>query len=386
MGLSVGVEEEFLLIDPAGRPVPAAAAVIEAADGSGVRLYGELTTAQVETNSAVCHGMRQLRSELFGLRSVAAAAASRAGARLVAAGTLIAGEPTLALSDTPRYRRMAQRYGRLVDEQSICGCHVHIGLPDRETAVQVSNHLRPWLPTLLALTANSAVHCGRDTGHASWRSIIASRWPCSGPPPYFPSAAHYDATVEMLIDTETIMDPGMIYWDVRPSAHLPTLEVRVSDVPSTVAETTLLATLVRGLVTTAVRDLDAGRTAPPVQAEVLRAAYWRSAHDGLTGQALDPISERPTTPRDMLSALLRHIDPDLEELGERAAVRTLLATVLTHGNGAIRQRRALAQQHAIADVVDQAVHATLQNTWPLLLPDGSRQGQPDQDTRYGRTA
>jgi glutamate---cysteine ligase / carboxylate-amine ligase len=358
--LSVGVEEEFMLVHSSAAHLrPCGPAVIEAADRMGVRLYKELTTAQVETNTPVCWNIRELRQELHELRSVAASAAIRAGARLIAAGAAVAGDPTTPLANSPRYRRMADEFGLLVTEHGLCGCHVHVGVADRETAVQVGNHLRPWLPTLLALTANSAVHRGQDTGYASWRSILLSRWPCSGPPPYFTSADHYDAVVAMVLDSGAALDHGMVYWDVRLSAHLPTVEVRLSDVPSTVDETVLLAGLVRGLVGTAMRALDSGRAAPAVSAEALRAAYWRSAHDGLRGTALDPFTLRRTTLTELLAGLLRHIRAELEELDELRDVKSLVSKVLAQGNGAIRQRRALSRRGAVADVVDAAARATV---------------------------
>jgi glutamate---cysteine ligase / carboxylate-amine ligase len=358
--LSVGVEEEFLLVhSSATRLQPCGPAVIQTAGRMGVRLHKELTTAQVETNTPVCWSIRDLRREVRNLRSVAAAAASLAGARLLAAGAAVAGAPATPLADSPRYRRMADEFGLLLTEHGLCGCHVHVGVADRETAVQVGNHLRPWLPTLLALTANSAVYCGLDTGYASWRSILLSRWPCAGPPPYFTSAAHYDSVVATVLDSGAALDLGMIYWDIRPSAHLPTIEIRVSDIPSTVDETVLLAGLVRGLVGTALRALDSGRTAPDVSAETLRAAYWRSAHDGLYGSALDPFTLRPTTFPWLLETLLRHIRTELEELGELQDVRSLAGKVLARGNGATHQRRALSRRGAVADVVDQAARATV---------------------------
>ena len=165
---------------------------------------------------------------------------------------------------------------------------MHIDVPDKETAVRVSNHLRPWLPTLLALTANSPIYLGSDTGFASWRSIMWSRWPCSGPPPYFESAAHYEALVAMQVASGSIMDEQMVYWDVRPSSHLPTVEVRVSDIPLTIDETVLLATLVRALVMT----YD-GSPGPKLEPEVLRAAYWLAARDGLEGNGLDVLHAEP---------------------------------------------------------------------------------------------
>jgi carboxylate-amine ligase len=358
IGPSVGVEEEFLLVHSSTPYLePCAAAVIEAAERMGVRLHKEVSTAQVETNTPVCWNLHDLRRELVGLRSAAALAATRAGARLLAAGAAVAGDPAIQLADSPRYRRMADAFGPLVTEHGICGCHVHVGVADRETAVQVGNHLRPWLPTLLALTANSSIYCGRDTGYASWRSILWSRWPCSGPPPYFSSAAHYDSTVAMMIDSGAALDHGMVYWDIRPSAHLPTVEVRISDIPSTVDETVLLTGLVRGLVGTAVRALERGRTAPVVPAEALRAAYWRSAHDGLHGNAFDPFTQRPAPLAERFAALIRHIRPELEELGELQDVKSLAGKVFARGNGALRQRRALCRRDAIADVVDQAALA-----------------------------
>jgi glutamate---cysteine ligase / carboxylate-amine ligase len=360
-GLSVGVEEEFLLVHPSeGRLVPRGEAVIEAAGGMGLRLYQELTAAQVETNTAVCWDMRELRGELIGQRAGAAGAAGRAGARLVAAGAAIAGDPVVPPADSARYRRMAEEFGSLA-ALGVCGCHVHVGVADRETAVQVSNHLRPWLPTLVALTANSAVHCGQDTGYASWRSILWSRWPCSGPPPCFSSAEHYDSVVDMLVESGAAFDRGMVYWDVRPSAHLPTIEIRASDVPSTVDETVLLAGLVRGLVATALWALESGRTAAPVPAEALRVAYWRSARDGLRGAALDPFTQTGTTGIGLLGELIRHIRDALEESGDVAELRWLMGRVLARGNGAIRQRRALRQRGAVEDVVTQLARATLQD-------------------------
>jgi carboxylate-amine ligase len=174
--------------------------------------------------------MREVRDRVVELRAVAAL---QVGARLLAVGVPVAGTPVGRVTDTPRYRRMAREYGALITGQEVSGCHVHVGVPDREIAVRVSNHLRPWLPVLLGLTANSAVHHGRDTGFAGWRAVRTSRWPCSGPPPVWTSAAEYDATVARMIDCGTVLDERMVYWDIRPSTHVPTLEVRISDVPAT---------------------------------------------------------------------------------------------------------------------------------------------------------
>ncbi len=360
-----GVEEEFLVVDPAtGAPLPAATDVIATARRFGLTVQPELTTAQVEVNTPVCTSMRELREHLVAARAVAAAAALQGGGRLLAVGVPLAGAPRQPVTDADRYRRMSSRYGLLAAEHGVCGCHVHVAVPDRETAVQVCNHLRPWLPVLLTVTANSPIHQGVDTGYASWRSVLCGRWPCSGAPPFFASAGEYDQVVDMMIHTGAILDRAMVYWDVRPSDHLPTVEVRVADVPATVDGAVLLAVLVRALVTTALRDLDRGRTAPPVSAEAVRAAYWRAAHDGLAGTGIDLFTGRRLPARQLLRDLVRHVRPVLRESGELQAVNTLLTKLLLDGTGAHRQRAAFAGAQQVRDVVTVMASHTIEDCAP----------------------
>ncbi|TDE14393.1 YbdK family carboxylate-amine ligase [Jiangella asiatica] len=368
---SVGVEEEFLLVDPrTSLVVPKNGAVVAAAHRLGGELDVEVTRMQVETRTPVCTDLRELRGEVLRQRLMAAAAARRAGVQLVAAGVPIADELHQLVTDKPRYRRMADHYGILVRESGLCGCHIHVGVADRENAVQLSNHVRPWLPALLALTANSAVHRGEDTGHCSWRTVLIARWPCSGPPPYFDSARDYDAAVSRLLDAGAVLDETMVSWSIRPSHHLPTLEVRVSDVPATADETIVLAALVRGLVAAATREIRAGREAPRIPDDHLRTAYWLAAHDGMTGRALDVHTARSTTPAELVGTLLDHVRADLEDLGDLRYVARTVERILEKGNGAQWQRRALARRGRSTDVVAVAAQRTLQ---PL---DGSHTSVP----------
>ncbi|WBQ07873.1 carboxylate-amine ligase [Kribbella sp. CA-293567] len=340
---AMGVEEELLLVSASGDPLPRSKAVAAGAEGVDVEL--ELTRAQVEINAPVCDTAEELHRQLTFARAKLAQAAADEGARLLAIGVPPGGVAEQLVTKKPRYEEMAARYGLLVREQGVCGCHVHIDVPDKEAAIRVSNHLRPWLPTLLALTANSAVYLGQDTGFASWRSIMWARWPCSGPPPYFESAEHYDALVAMQIGTGTIMDERMVYWDVRPSDHLPTVEVRVSDVPLTVDETVLLATLIRALVMVA---LDDGGLGPKLEPEVLRAAYWLAARDGITGNGLEVLKARTMPMAELLGLLQRHVADVLQQMGDADRVAETIQRVLREGNGAVKQRQALA---AGSDVV-----------------------------------
>ena len=174
---------------PATRPSPATP------PARGVELQLELTSCQVETATEVANTSEQLRAELTRLRRIAAEAAEADGARLLAVGLPPTVPHEFPITDNPRYRQIAERFGMIAHEQGICGCHVHVEVPDRDAAIRVSNRLRPWLPLLLALTANSAVYRNTDTGYASWRSILWQRWPSAGPPPHFESADEYDAVV-----------------------------------------------------------------------------------------------------------------------------------------------------------------------------------------------
>ncbi|ELB92161.1 carboxylate-amine ligase, partial [Rhodococcus wratislaviensis IFP 2016] len=256
----------------------------------------------------------------------------------------------------------------------ICGCHIHVGVESRERAVQVSNHLRPWLPTLLALTANSPIAGGVDTGYASWRHLRSGRWPSAGPPPFFDTVADYDAAVAEMLETGVILDPAMVYWDVRVSEQLPTVEIRISDVPATIAETLTLATLVHALVITALRAITGGHPAPALDQERLRWACWRAARDGLTGHGLDPATGTLLPAVRLLDRLLAHTKPVLLELGEYQQVTTAVAGVLAHGNGAVRQRRILTDHGGLAAVSADCVRRTL---------DGCRPA-PHRGTRWTR--
>ena len=347
---TVGVEEEFLLVDPeTGEPVARNEAVAARAEKQGVALQLELTSCQVETATGVADTTEDLRSELAKLRRVAADAAEAEGARLLAVGLPPTVPHEFPITDNPRYRRIAERFGLIAHEQGICGCHVHVAVPDRDAAIAVSNRMRQWLPLLLAVTANSAIYRNADTGYASWRSILWQRWPSAGPPPQFDSADEYDAVVGELLDSGAMLDDGMVYWDVRPSANFPTVEVRVADVAATVAEAVLLAALVRGCVMTALDAEQRGEPVAPVAPHLLRAAYWRSARYGLDGDATHAIE-----------GLVDQVRPALEAVGDYTMVRSELTRIAESGNGAIRQRRAWQRRGDIDDVLAEAAAATLE--------------------------
>ncbi|BCB90483.1 carboxylate-amine ligase [Phytohabitans suffuscus] len=358
-GIRFGVEEEFLVVDPVSRAVvPEAAAVVGLArERLGDRVAGEITKIQVETRTEPCHDLDKLHGQLVGARAEVAAAAAAQGLRVVATGTPVLGQVVPPpITEGPRQDRGNATFRGLHDEVCVCAVHVHVELPDRDRAVLVSNHLRPYLPTLIALAANSPYWAGRDTGYASWRTISWGRWPVAGPPPYLTCAAQYDELVGTLLDAGALVDTGTIFWDVRPSAHKPTLEVRVADVPVTAEESALLAALVRGLVVAVLPAVDAGDPGPVVPAELLRLAYWRAARDGLGGDGVEVATGRLAPATVLARRLLEVARPALAG-DELTRVTGWLDRLVGGGDGAARQRRA-AGDGGLRAVVDHLIAQT----------------------------
>ena len=355
-----GVEEEFIVVDATTRaPVPRAAEIVrDAAPVLGGRLAGEITPLQVETRTAPCTSFAELVAQLIEARKIISESARAAGLRVVASGSAtVAGPVPPPITTGPRQSRGTATFRGLHDELAICALHVHVEMPDRDRAVQVGNHLRPYLPVLSTLTANSPFWDNRDSGYASWRTMTWSRWPVAGPPPRFDSAAHYDQTVESLLAAGALVDRGTIFWDVRPSESNPTLEVRVADIAVTAEESALYAAVVRALVTHLSTTVQQGRPAVDVPAELMRVAYWRAARDGLDGAGLDLFTGRLRPAADLVGELVATIEPVLRGQDAHPQVTAGLDRLLADGTGAHRQR-AVAGRSGLAATVDWLAERT----------------------------
>ncbi|MEV6679651.1 glutamate--cysteine ligase [Streptomyces erythrochromogenes] len=359
--LTVGVEEEFLLVDARTlRVVPAAPQVLATAGGLPGEMHPEGTRYQVEISTPIADSAASLRAELAELRRSLGRAARAHGCRLLAAPSpVVAVEGPLHLTDDlPRQREQHRRFGALTDTLVSCGRHIHIGTLDVDTAVAVSNRIRPWLPTLIALAANSPFWGGRDTGHSSWRAMAWSGWPSAGLPPQFTSTAHFRRSVQTLLGSGAALDTKMVYWDLRPSGHWPTLEFRAPDMSPDVDSAVLQAELARALVATALRESAERRPEPAVRDDVLRLARWRAAHDGLEGFGLDPYTGTELPAADLAEALLDLVAPELAAVGDLDHAAKTLAGLLRDGSGAHRQRAAYARRQDLTDVLRHLVDET----------------------------
>ena len=363
--VTLGVEEEFVLLDPAtGAAVPAGPELVRMLGGEpGVQ--PELMRFQVETATGVCTSLDGLGRELIRLRRLAAAAAARLGCRLVASGVAPYRTPGLAaVTDQPRYRELARRYGPVVAQAGTCACHVHVGVPTRDLGVQVLARLRPWLAPLLAVTANSPIADGRDSGWASWRHVLQSRWPTATPPAAWPDAAAYDAAVRRFIGHGAALDERNVYFLARLSPRYPTVEVRVADVCLDASAAVLVAGLTRALVATALAEARRGTPAAAPPARQVAAALVAAARHGLAGPGADPVTGQPAAAAALRARLLDHVRPALSDHGDTETITRLLGRLDDRGTGADRQRALFTSGLSTPAFITALARATLSGYEP----------------------
>ncbi|MGW0765308.1 glutamate--cysteine ligase 2 [Streptomyces sp. NPDC002676] len=358
---TVGVEEELLLVDPdSGEPKALSAALLARAalgdPGQHVfekELFGQMLEFATHPQS----NMAALGAEIVRCRKEAARHAGEIGCSVAALATSpVPASPSISVNE--RYQWLAERYGIATQEQMVCGCHVHVSVESDEEGVAVVDRLRPWLPVLCALSANSPFWQGQDTGYAAYRSRVWARWPSAGPTELFGSAEQYHRRVADMIATGVILDEAMAYFDARPSARYPTVEIRVADVCLRANTAVLVAALARALVDTAARGWRSGR--PPLDHSVslLRLAAWQAARWGLDQDLLDPATMRPRPARYVVRSLLEHAGDALIDSGDADLAEETVAELMNRGNGAREQRRAMERTGSLRDLVAECVRHT----------------------------
>ena len=364
--LSLGVEEEYQIIDPQTRTLCSLAEpiLLEASNEVGQNVQPEIHLSQLEVATSICHTLTQVRDELQRLRQAVIRAATRFEKQIAAAGS----HPFACWQDQQmmpeaRYLALEERYQQLAREQSVFGCHVHVGVSDRETAIQIVNHARVWLSPLLALTANSPFWWGTETGYASYRAAaVYARWPQSGPPPLFSSLADYEDLTRTLITMKSIGDARNLYWDMRVSERFPTVEIRIMDQCTTLDEAVMVAGLARALVHTCSERVAKGVAAPQVRHEVLRFASWQAARYGLDEQLIDAQAGRAIPAWEMIEQLLDFVRPTLQAYGDWEEISRLVEQIAQQGNGASRQRTIYRNTGSLPAVVDFVVAQTAAGT------------------------
>ncbi len=362
---TIGVEEEYQIIDPATRELRSRAKHILpiAQKVLGEEVQPEAQLSQIEIGTPICRTLAEVRTALADRRREVIAAAKKDGNQIAAAGTHpFSHWEEQQLTPKDRYKSLERDYQQLTRELVIFGCHVHVGISSREAAIQVMNRARIWLAPLLALSANSPFWLGTDTGYASYRTEIWSRWPLSGVASIFESHAEYEDLVQALVATKSVEEATKIYWDVRLSERYPTIEFRIADVCMTVDEAVMVAGLVRALARTCYEQAMDDEPFVAARPELVRAAHWRAARYGLDADLIDIGTVAAIPAGELVEKFLTFVRPSLEDSGEWDEVSSIVYQTLQRGTGATRQREAYKRAGRLEDVVDSIVEETAKGT------------------------
>ncbi|HEX2080487.1 MAG TPA: YbdK family carboxylate-amine ligase [Longimicrobium sp.] len=341
---TVGVEEEYQLVDAATGGLRSRARYVLAGDWAD-ELKAEMQEHTVEVETRVCEGTRCVRDDLLRLRFTAAVAAEAEGLRIVAAGTHpFSPAEGHGFNPAPLYQGLREEYGRLAESQAIFGLHVHVAVPKGVDRARVSNCVRLHLPLLLALSASSPFFAGRDTGHASYRSVLWRRWPRTGAPPRFADDAEYAALVRWLTESGRIDGPGRLYWEMRPHHVYPTIEARIADCTPRVEDAVAIAALLRATVAGAVEGILADSPLPdPFVQTLLSDNGWRASRYGTAAVLADVESAEPRTisVAEAVGRLAQRLEGVAAALGDGAELAAL-SGLLRRGcaANAIRERAA----------------------------------------------
>lgn len=349
---TVGVEEEFQLVDPGSRAlVPAVERVISAGDGAGL-VTSELSRSCVEMVSPVYETVADLARELPGLRREVAALARAGGAEIVAAGTHPFSDPTeQPLVEGDHNGRIEEEMGWVARTQAIYGLHVHVAVPDGDAAIRATNALARRVPLLVALSANSPFWRGSDTRLSSTRIKIFEMFPRSGLPPAFRVWDDFARYVETLVSSGSIPDYSWCWWDARPHPKFGTVELRAPDVQTDAAHTSAITALVQCLVASADES-------PPEDPLLINENKWRAVRRGLDAAFYDFADGRTLPVRSMARSLVEELRCVSQELRCEAELEGVLE-ILGRGTGAELQRSAFQGDGSFEKVVDGLARATV---------------------------
>lgn len=357
---TLGIEEEFQTIDPETRELRSHMSKI--VEGGQIvlqeRVKAEMHQAVVEVGTNICHNVEEARREVTFLRKEIIELADRQNLKIAAAGT----HPFSDWQDqliTPN-----ERYDKLIDEMRdvargnlIFGLHCHVGIESRNEGIHIINAVRYFLPHIYALSTNSPFWTGRNTGFKSYRSKVFDKFPRTGIPEFFASAAEYDEYVALLVKTGCIDNGKKIWWDIRLHPYFNTIEFRICDVPMRVDETICLAALMQALVAKIYKLMRQNLNFRPYRKVLINENKWRAARYGIQGKLIDFGKQEEVPYANLAHELLDFVDDVVDELGSRHEVE-YIDKILEMGTGADRQLDVWERTRDFRQVVDYIVSET----------------------------
>ena len=368
--ITLGVEEEFFLVDPASRDLVAnpAEAIFKACEQAAGphKVVREFLRSQIETNTRVCGSVADLRQALRETRRLVVDAAAENGTAVMAAATHpFAHWHAQAPTARERYARFAVTYQESVRRFLVGGMHIHAGFGDADSRIRVMTALRGYLPLLLALSTSSPFNAGRETGFKSYRLNLIGALPRTNLPPPLRSRAEYDALVEDYRALDFIDDGSELWWDVRPSARYPTVELRICDVCTSIEDALSIAALYVCLIHRLLRQDAAGHLPAEPPTELIAENRWLASRYGVLAFFGDTAVGGRVDIDDYAGRLVDELAPDAAALGCGAELARVRA-IVREGTGGDRQldhfrlRRLEgdADAEALRTVVDLAIAET----------------------------
>jgi carboxylate-amine ligase len=358
--LTIGIEEEYQIIDPASRELRSYVQRFLAQGQTVLRdqIHPEFLQSQVELGTRICRGIQEARDEVTRMRRSIWELARSEGLWVAAAGThpfsSWARQEISPFGRYPELARFLQDVGRRL---LIFGMHVHIGIEDRELLIEVMNQMRYFLPHLLALSTSSPFWHGRDTGLKSYRSVVFESLPRTGIPPVFSTYSDYKGYLGTLLATNSIDEATHIWWDARPSEKFPTLEIRIPDMCTRIDETICLAALAQAIVAKLVQLRQANQSWRLYQNRLVDENKWRAVRYGIRGKMIDFGKNQEVPVPDLIEEMLEWVDDVVDELGSRAEIE-YARHILQHGTSADRQVETYRQTGDFRAVVDHVVSET----------------------------
>jgi carboxylate-amine ligase len=354
---SVGIEEELMILDAGSLDLASAIEQIIGEQPPRGEIKPELLESVLEIATAPCPDVAAAGSELASLRALVSQRAAANGLRIGASGThpFARWEDQRVVSDD-RYRGLIRSLGFVARQELVFGMHVHVGMADAEETIHVANNLRPYVPLLIALSANSPLWRGEPTGLMSSRVPIFRAFPRVGLPPRFASWADFQARVQTLVDGGVIEDYTYLWYDVRPHPRLGTIEIRAMDSQTRLEHTTALAALVVSLVKRLTEDAQGGAAMVDPPWELLDENRWLAARHGLEAELIDAGGGRRAV-RELTAELLAELRPHAVALGceeQLAGIEDLLRA----GNGALRQQVVFEANRDLRELVGEIVERT----------------------------
>ncbi len=363
---TIGIEEEYQTIDPETRDLRSHidAEIIEKGK---TRLQeavkAEMHQSVVEVGTGVCVNIQQARAELTELRRSIITLARENGLRVAAAGTHpFADWRNQEIYPDERYQIIVEDMKMVARANLIFGLHVHVGVEDRETAIQIMNAARYFVPHILALSTNSPFWLGMETGLKSYRCKVFDKFPRTNIPDYFPSWGEYTSFIDLLVKTRCIDNAKKIWWDIRPHPNFSTLEFRMCDIPMRIEETIAIAALIQATVAKLYKLYAANQGFRLYRRALIMENKWRAARYGLEGKLIDFGKKIEVPMRDLIEEYLQLIDDVVDELGSREEIN-YIRHMLETGSGADRQLRVFRESGGdLKKVVDYIVQETEQST------------------------